>query len=682
MYQVIENITLNELVSIEGISVRLRNICFRNGLNNINSILNYYQDYGDFLRLRNCGYNSNSELIEICKKYKNNELKSQILVSDKNNIYQEDDFFDEIDTLTSIQKQVVNNLIERSINNLTTRSSNALRTYLDSDVSLKELKYLIVNQDSEIKNIPNVGEKSIQEIIQFIQAIKETIQLVSLFNNENEIRIELFNSYLIKRFSINPSVFSEICSDYDFCSGIPIFRTIKILIDYKLIFDEKEKLIFLSSFKYFLNNETQNLHLVAKKLNFTRERARQIRQRIFENFNETFSFLNDIETDVMNFYGIDFTVDYIIIDEKIAGEINDIEKTQFNNLFINKILSIVLSKRYILIGNEENIIFGRILGSEHNWISTYLVSINLYNIFDFAKFINDVSIRLKQRREEEYRLNFEAYLLQFFDNEYNLSYIESVKEIAEYMLFNEFNLTIDIDESIVFKSNVKKQVISYIYDVLEERKVPLTVYEIFELIEERNAGVTKSPESLRGSCQRDPNLIFFGRSSTYGLKKWEEELSLKGGTIRDIAEEFLFGQEAPKHIDEITEYINKYRDTNSKNIYANLKMDESKRFIFYTGTFIGLKSKKYSSEKFVETNLKHKSVKTWEESYEQLRLFTESNNRLPYSTGSEEEKRLYRFFNIQERKNKNGELDIEKSLFITELLDKYYYKVKEKHKNY
>ena len=41
--------------------------------------------------------------------------------------------------------------------------------------------------------------------------------------------------------------------------------------------------------------------------------------------------------------------------------------------------------------------------------------------------------------------------------------------------------------------------------------------------------------------QRKRGFISFGRTSTYGLKEWEEkEKDIRGGTIRDITEEFLY----------------------------------------------------------------------------------------------------------------------------------------------
>src|SRR5690606_18890350 len=69
-----------------------------------------------------------------------------------------------------------------------------------------------------------------------------------------------------------------------------------------------------------------------------------------------------------------------------------------------------------------------------------------------------------------------------------------------------------------------------------------------------------------------------------------------GGTIRDIVEEFLAIESAPKHISEIMNYVLQYRDSDAKSIMTNIKVDESNRFIFYDGYFVGLKNKSYPKE--------------------------------------------------------------------------------------
>ena len=219
-----------------------------------------------------------------------------------------------------------------------------------------------------------------------------------------------------------------------------------------------------------------------------------------------------------------------------------------------------------------------------------------------------------------------------------------------------------------------KPVIDYIIEALEESKSPLSLYELYDIIENKYPGATTSAKSLRGSCQRDPNLFFIGKTSTYGLKIWEDENSIKGGTIRDIAEEYLQCQSAPQHIDEITEYVNKFRSTTSINIYANLKLEQNKRFVFYKGSFIGLYNRVYSSANYIQSKDLQTERISWNDSFILLQKFADENNRLPQSTGSENEVKLYRFMRVQLNNKNQNTVDNEGFTKLKELITKYGYK--------
>lgn len=96
-----------------------------------------------------------------------------------------------------------------------------------------------------------------------------------------------------------------------------------------------------------------------------------------------------------------------------------------------------------------------------------------------------------------------------------------------------------------------------------------------------------------------------GRSSTFGLKKWEQELdNFKGGTIRSITKELLEKSETPKHISEIADHVLRFRPTsNSSNIFQNLRLDKSGTFVFFKNSYIGLNYKKYNVS-FIPVNKK------------------------------------------------------------------------------
>lgn len=662
-----------QLIDYEGLSVRSQNVCSDNGFTDIRSIVRYYWANGSFINLRKCGRKSNIELIDLSTKYEIHFLdekpKIEILSEKPLN-----PLINKIADLSVKQKSLLLNILKYRFSKLSVRSSNALKSFMDSDINMQGVKFILSNTETELRNIRNVGVNSISEINDFVDSLKELIETVSSYSDEHDIIVELFNSFLIQKFSLDQKVFAEISENYDFSNGLPVFKTIHTLIENEIIFSKKKKQIFKFGFNYYLGSDVLTLDQIATKLELTKERIRQLRLKLLNGLSDSFSFLSEIEISSMNLYGIDFDCDYIVIKEDLINEINRVENTDFNAQFVLKILSVIVPDLFVLIGDEKSVLFNVNVRESYNWQNTYLISKKYSDIFDFEKFIDDVCFRLSERKEEDYYLTFQTYLLDFQkENCQNL--MESISQIAEYMLFNEFELCIDTNDNIVFKRNTIKQVYEYSYHALEVLGKPSKVSAICRKVNELYPDYETDENSIRASMKKDNGFVPIGRTSIYGLKKWEKEIDdFKGGTIRDIAEEFLQSKAQPKHIDEITAFVNNYRNTTSKSIYANLNMDESKRFVFFKGLLVGLSAKKYFLEKSVKTINTNIERKTWDERFVALQKFAEKNNRLPCSNGVSPEDILYRFMNIQLRKASRGQIDDQKNSKINELVSKYEYK--------
>jgi hypothetical protein len=670
------NIELQDLIYKEKLSVRTTNVCEYNFLTDIKSILKYYATNENFLKLRNCGKKSNEELIGICKKYENlNFYEKHTYITAK----PENPLIKKIDKLTTKQKAVLNNIIYSKFNQLSVRSKNALSLLLQDSITVRAIKeefFEIENYD--FKKIKNVGELTEKEIETFTNEVKELIELVSLFE-DNEILREFFNSYLIKNYQVSHDTINKIGRDYDFSLGYPIFKTIYHLVDGEYLLDEKENAIFFGLLNFFYGSEPPLIKDFKSELKLTRERFRQIRNKTLKKFpNIIYGLFNlELNYENLNTYQISLDDEFINLKEENVLEINGNENVNFNSQFITYIFSILLKDTHDLIGNAENVFFNKKTGNQHYWNNLYLIRKDLTWIFDFEKLIEDVYFRISEKIEEDYKFYFQSYLLNF-QNENCISKLDTITTISETLLFSEFELTIDLEENIVFKRNTFKQVYEYAYEALEKLGVPSKVDVICKKVRELYPDYKTDEDSIRASMQRKTGFVPFGRTSVYGLKVWEAEKDIRGGTIRDIAEEFLMKYSEPKHIDDITDFVNMYRNTNAKNIYANLKMEENNRFEFYTGLKIGLKNKNYNEINLTNTNNIQVERKTWDESFNQLMTFAQNNNRLPYSSGSELEQRLYRFMNVQLNKAGKGKIEQEKALLITELVEKYNYKKRKR----
>jgi hypothetical protein len=193
-------------------------------------------------------------------------------------------------------------------------------------------------------------------------------------------------------------------------------------------------------------------------------------------------------------------------------------------------------------------------------------------------------------------LNFKSYLSKFLKQE-NYRSLRDAGSVSEKIINEEFDLYIDIDDNLTFHRTRAKQVHEYAIDILEQVGKPMKIHEIYNILKEEHPDVTSGLSSLRGSMQRAHEIIHFGRSSTFGLKKWEDEMEgIKGGTIRRLVLSYLNDKTEPVHIYEVTEYVLQFRPmTSAKSILMNLKLDPANVFVFFNQSFLGIKGVKYTS---------------------------------------------------------------------------------------
>ena len=561
------NIGLDELADVEGLSVRTYNICKYNDLLNLDDILQFFWEYGNFKKIRNCGDKSNRELLSLCEK-------SEYILINKTKPEQKDvkhTLIKIINNLSVRQKAIINNLLITKFNSLSNSSTKALRAYLNNQITLNGFKECVFSKpDFNILYIKNIRSISLKEIRLFLNEIKGLIEHVSFFDNEDVLNRQMFYTFINRQFSVDRKTIIEIGEDYDFSKGAPVFKTVYILIKNNYIFNEKEKTIFYRSLCFSNNTEIEPLGKTGDRLGITRDRTKQIRNKLLNGLNRYFSFIGFFEKDYLNLYNLDTSSFLLNIDQGFFNDLLKTESVQYNVFFINRILSIILKDEYELIGNEERAVINKKRKGCHHWKSTYLISKKVHLIFDFEKMVNDVNNRLSAKIPEDYKFKLQGYLLNF-QKAGCFNYLDKIVQISGQVLINEFGDKIGINEDIIFKRNKYKTIPDYIFDALKEAKGPLTLKEISNIINQQYPGAIKSVAALRGGCQHDPRFMCFGRSSVYGLKIWEKtQKNIKGGTMHDISEEFLSKYDTPKHIDKITGYVGNYR----KNISSKTITDK------------------------------------------------------------------------------------------------------------
>ncbi len=656
--------TLDEIYYNEDIEVRAINVCRYSGLLNLELILNHYFRYKTFKNLKNCGKKSNNELIGLCLKYNylTKENNDEIKQKEKKLINLIADF-------NKTKRDIINSYIENNLKNLSIRSLNVLSAYLNKDFKIKNVSEKILSIDQfNFKNLKNAGEKSINELNYFTKILIEFVYEISSLDNETDL-IDFKNKYFFEKiFKINLT--KNHLVNYN-----SIFSVINFAISNNLIFGKHENLIFEKAFKIFNSQNLLTIDTIAEEINISRERVRQLRNSILEKLFNYLQFSKNIQDDLETKYGLNLNNNYIIIDDDLCNSINETSKTNFTREFLTYMIYVYCSDQYSLIGKLEDILIEKNYNSRdrYNWKNFYLVQKDFINTLDFQLFANDVDFRLNERIEETYFFNFKSYLHNFMIS-HDIVKVNDIFDLAEKILNIEFEKSIDLEENIIFNRNTNKQVPEFAIEALEKIGIPSNIEDIYRLIEKDYPEITKSKEALRGSLQRTPEIIYFGRSSTYGLKKWEtEKEGIKGGTIRSIVINFLELETEPIHISKISKHVLQYRpDSNEKSIYYNLKMDESNSFIFFKDSYVGLIQKNYDKAFEQITNDNRIEKKSWEERYTELSGFIAVNNRLPFSSGCpENERKLYRWYKIQVGKTKNGGIEEEKSNLINEIIKNF-----------
>jgi hypothetical protein len=653
--------SLKELYDQNLMSERAHNVTKANKLFTVSDLHQYFYKNKTFTDLQTCGNKLSKELIDILGNY-GGSLREIDLVD-------RDPIENIILNLTRTQREVINSYILVNTNKLNVRSKNAISGILDGNFKVNNFsKNIFLSFTFDVKNLPNVGAKSIPELQIYISLTYDFVLEVSKLVDEKDLKV-LNNQLLLEHTFPTLQVPAEVLGSQS------IFSIINFLLDHDALFDKTQTTIVKNVFNLYRNQKPLPFEEVAVKVNLTRERVRQIKVACLDQFFGQLTVIQSFNDDLYQNYFIDINSNLIEVDSDTVDIINNTSKTIFTKEFIIYTLYVYLSDSFSLIGNIEDVLQPKGFNARkrHNWNNFYLVKKKIAAEIDFEALVNDIDDRIHERIDESYSFNFRSYLSKFLLKN-NIEILDLVFPIAENVVYDEFELHLNVDDDITFERSTKKQVHEYAFEALEELGNPSKIDLILEKVLSLHPNYNTDAASLRAAMARKNGFVPIGRKSVFGLKKWENELAnFKGGTIRTITEEFLLSFDEPQHKNAIEDYVKQFRPkTNANSIYNNLYVDESNTFLFYEKCYIGLKSKKYSEHFKLLSKTRAPTKHTWEESLEVLQKFMKAENRLPYSSGCpESEEKLYRWFNIQKQKSYKGKLEIERCKFILEIDEKY-----------
>jgi hypothetical protein len=600
-----------------------------------------------------------SLIIDISKNNTEKDFESHFVKENTNNI----NYF--IEKLNRSQRQIINNYISILTKQLSVRSKNAISNFLGSEPNLYLLSNSIYSKLMfNVNSIKKIGEVSIPEINTYLNEIKNFIIEVYNKSEENELAL-LELKYLLK------SQFNNLDLSLHLQDNNSILKLVNVLIEGNHLFNPTDTIILKKTLKIYNDSVFLKLEKIGKDIGLSGERVRQKRNSIFDKLNSKLQFFQIFEKSFLSKYYIKNDDDFIIITDETSGFINSVDGTNFSKQFLTFIFNLFYKDDYYIVGNVEDVLIlsDSKARNRHSWQNIFLVKNDFFHGFDINQLIEDVDFRICERKDETYKFNFKSYLSRFLKiDDYTL--LNRVAPICEKIIFEEFNLFLSLDEEIIFERNTIKTIPEYAYEALESLGKPSHVSDINRQLKVLYPEFEKTISNT--NLKREFGFVPFGRQSVFGLKKWENESeNIKGGTIRDIVEDYLLNFKEPQNIKDIADHVLFYRsDTNEKSIYYNLKAEENNRFLFFKKGFVGLRNQIYKDLKYellVDNDIISK--KTWEENFEDLLVFISKNNRLPSSMNCpEEEIKLNRWLNVQRSKINRGILEEKKNKLLTDLI--------------
>lgn len=647
---------ISELLENNRISLRTYNVCMEQRWFSSEDIRNYYNKNKNFEGIKNCGKRSAEELIRISsldflEKVKEEDLlNKQLLASFKK--------------LTPPQKEIIESYIKMLTANLSPRLKNTLDLYFIQGISLQAFELFYMKAQEKAIKIKGIGRRNILDLENYFDKIKYFIVEVSKVENSEKVLL-----------------FKDLCVDKNIypLNDIPVmvtrlgfFKVVDYLLTTPILFDESKIKLFSKAFKFYRHTTGLKLREIGKQMNITHERVRQIRNQTICDLFKKLPIVRAFDDELLVQNHIQTSGDIIFLTPEQVAVINQKSHTDFTDGFVHFILCIYLDK-YQLVGNLSDVLFPHFSKKKnrHNWKNIYLVTKDIHPYLDWETLVLDICSLLEKKTAKQYEISLREKIAPYLAATPYL--LDRVSKVVALILRQEFDLQIKGD-TLTIPRNTYKQINEYAYEALEALGTPSYVKEIAEKVKELYPKTNFTYAGIRSSLKREYGFVPIGRSSNFGLKKWENTVeNFKGGTIRDITKEFLLQQKEPQTLEQITSYLLQYRPhTNAKSILTNLKADTSDTFVFFNNSQIGLSQITYPEAYGLQVEQPVKK-RTWEENYQAMTLFLQKNNRLPLSSDKHLEAIvLYRWMSVQRNLIKNGRVSQEKKDLFQALINRNY----------
>ncbi|MCQ2290566.1 MAG: hypothetical protein MJZ63_04750, partial [Muribaculaceae bacterium] len=374
----------------------------------------------------------------------------------------------------------------------------------------------------------------------------------------------------------------------------------------QFLINTKDRELDIFSMRYALGKFTEptSIDNIADEFDLSRERVRQL---LVKSVQQKLSVITESEQWI-NYHS--HKVAYLDKNSELFTEVLDSENLNISFYAFAKIYSMIFDYKYATIENSE-----------------FLIENSYYQ--DIIDVINSLSEMRNKKHSEAISISFKDLLCKrLYDDKF---FINIIKTNVLPLLEIEFS-----SNEIFFEQNyidIEKDV----YDYLYSRGEPAHFDEICEYLRNKYSDTQISKTSLRQKLITSKDIIPIGKTSTFKLSHWRNIFS---GNIRDLIRNILDKSDVPLGIDELTVLVtNVFENTNKNSINASLLTCND--FAQYDAGKWGLSNKTYAPE-YILCDVSKKR-QSFEERFSSYKEFVQEFQRLPYSSGIEEEEALYRW---------------------------------------
>lgn len=484
-----------------------------------------------------------------------------------------------------------------------------------------------VHSHKDIKLLSKIGRKTAGEIQGFVDGFQSYIdEIIGHDFSEEE------KSLLLLKSKYGNFIDEYACDFYSERGSLPMFHIVENIIKEEL--KRNNKIQFLNYLLPMLKGGIPlTMEQIAEKCNLTRERVRQL---CTKGIGYLYREIEPSKCDDMYYYKVvSQTEDWAYLTDKFKNEdviksssVEEMLKQENCNLTVSIGLLIMLrifDGQYCVVGNRPYDMNTR---SKSSWSNSFVVKKDLVEAFDF----DDMRCTLERYfeehdAEEQICQTVEELLLDFFMSSWNMfesSEVEAVGTVVSEILMQEYGLIPDEELHFLIQGHKTLTAADVLFRILTEKYEPMTVDELYDILQTKHSFKYKSPASIRGIVNSDDRLCMVGVDNLVALTEWEH---IKLGSVREVIVQYLEQFDEPKPVHDIVGYVLRYRDTTENSIRST--MYSGSQFRQFDNGYFGLADKSYPDEHLYAQSLEFK------ERVKEMECFLIQKKHFPFASSED-----------------------------------------------